>query len=62
MLVVDCNTILGNIGGYRERPELLEEEAVRLLKSFAAGYLSPTQNLLELFVFKLRLSIILIIK
>ncbi len=34
MLVVDYNTI----GGYRERPELLEDEAV--------GYLSTTQNLL----------------
>jgi hypothetical protein len=46
LCVVACHGFLANVGGYKERPELIEDAIVGQLANFATSYLSTAQNLL----------------
>ena len=46
LLVVACNGLLGNLGGYIDRPELLNDSFTETLANYAAEYIEQTQNLI----------------
>ncbi|CAF0783768.1 unnamed protein product [Rotaria sordida] len=45
VLVVACHGFLPNVGGYKDRPDLVNDDKIKALTSYAAEYLSKAQNL-----------------
>ena len=46
LLVVACHGFLGNLGGYVDRPELINDQTTQALANYAAEHIATTQNLL----------------